>query len=232
MKNSAFHSHTLTLQEKRYGTRYLLFETVFLASILQSLNILLPTPLSQVQINFLFFCINFGAVAVIFRKYLLAQARLVPDLIWKILSIAGAGFVAYWLLNILLTRVLLALDPGFASVNDVTVQRLVREDFFLMFLGSVILVPITEECLFRGLVFRGIYDRSRTLAWVISVALFAAVHVTGYVGAYPFWKLVLCFVQYIPAGICLAGAYRLSGSLLSPILIHALVNFVGMLALR
>ena len=68
--------------------------------------------------------------------------------------------------------------------------------------------------------------------WVLSVALFSSVHIINYIGAYPFDTILLCFVQYIPAGLCLAGAYRLSGSLLSPILIHALVNLVGMLALR
>ena len=101
-----------------------------------------------------------------------------------------------------------------------------------MFLGSVILVPITEECLFRGLVFRGVYDRSPILAWVLSIVLFSSVHIISYLGTYPAETILLCFVQYIPAGVCLAGAYRLSGSLLSPILIHALVNLLGMMALR
>jgi membrane protease YdiL (CAAX protease family) len=62
--------------------------------------------------------------------------------------------------------------------------------------------------------------------------LFALVHILGYIGFYPFEMLLLCFVQYLPAGICLAAAYRLSGSLLSPILIHALVNLLAMLSLR
>ena len=44
--------------------------------------------------------------------------------------------------------------------------------------------------------------------------------------------LALCFVQYLPAGICLAASYRLSGSILTPILIHAGINTLGILALR
>lgn len=219
-------------QEKVFGTLWLVFETLLFAALLQILNSLLPTPLPQPEVNFIFFSVNFIAVAWIFRRYLWEQLRLIPGVLWKVLYTAIPGFVIYRLLNLLLTQVLFALNPDYFSINDVTIQNLVEEDYFLMFLGSVFLVPITEECLFRGLVFRGLYDRSPILAWVLSVVLFSAVHVIGYIGAYPMQTILLCFVQYIPAGVCLAGAYRLSGSLLSPILIHALVNFVGMLALR
>lgn len=232
MKNSDFVSHSLTRQEKYLGALWMGFETLFFATILQGLNRLLPTPLPQAEVNFIFFSVNFAAVALIFRRYLSGQLRLLPDVLEKAFFTAIPGFFAYWVANFLLAQVLFALDADFTSINDVTVQSLVKEDFFLMFLGSVILVPATEECLFRGLVFRGMYDRSPILAWVLSVGLFSAVHIVGYVGSYPIQTLLLCFLQYIPAGICLAGAYRLSGSLLSPILIHALVNFVGMMSLR
>ncbi len=232
MNNSDFISHSLTRQEKAFGGLWMAFETLFFATLLQSLNLLLPAPLPQAEINFIFFTVNFIAVALIFRQYLAGQLRLVPDALEKVFLTAIPGFAAYWGLNFLLGQVLFAIDPDFTSINDVTVQSLVQEDYFLMFLGSVILVPIAEECLFRALVFRGMYDRSPILAWVLSVALFSAVHIIGYIGAYPLKTILLCFVQYIPAGVCLAGAYRLSGSLLSPILIHALVNFVGMMSLR
>ena len=232
MRNSDFLSSALTRQEKIYGAVWLAFETLPFSRLLQVLNGLLPTPLPQAEINFIFFFVNFMVVAIIFRRYLLSQVKLIPDLAGKIFSTAITGFMAYWIANFLLMQVLFALNPEHFSINDVTIQSLVAEDYFLMFLGSVILVPITEECLFRGLVFRGLHDRSPILAWVVSTALFSAVHIINYIGAYPFDAILLCFVQYIPAGVCLAGAYRLSGSLLSPILIHALVNLVGMLALR
>ena len=232
MKNSDFLSSSLTRQEKLYGAVWLVFETLLFSMLLQVLNGLLPTPLPQAEVNFVFFSVNFAVVAIIFRRYLWAQVKLLPNLMGKIFSTAITLFMAYWIANFLLMQVLFALNPEHFSINDVTIQSLVREDYFLMFLGSVILVPITEECLFRGLLFRGLHDRSPILAWVVSTALFSAVHIINYIGAYPFDTILLCFVQYIPAGVCLAGAYRLSGSLLSPILIHALVNFVGMLALR
>ena len=232
MKNSDFRSHGLTRREVLTGFCWLIFETLLFSELLQGLNNLLPTALPQSEINFLFFAGNLGAVVLIFRKYLWQQLRLAPELWGSIVFTVLPGFAAYWLANFLITQVILVLDPGFASVNDMTIQTLVRENYSLMLIGTVIFVPIAEECLFRGLAFRGLYDRSPVLAWIFSVSLFSAVHIIGYIGAYPFSRILLCFIQYIPAGICLALTYRLSGSLLSPILIHALVNLMGMIALR
>ena len=232
MNSTDFKAHSLTHNEKLYGTVWLIFQTLLFATLLQTVNLLLSSPLSQPVVNFLYFAVNFSVVTVVFRNYLHQQGQIVREAMGRILFITVTGFAAYWVLNVLLTLILFAIDPSFTSINDVTIGQLVQQDFLLMFLGTVILVPITEETLFRGLVFRGLYDKSPVLAWILSVVLFSLVHILGYISAYPFHTLLLCFVQYLPAGILLAAAYRLSGSLLTPILIHALVNFFGMMALR
>lgn len=232
MNHTDFKTHCLNPKEKIIGTVWLVFQTSFFAMLLQWLNTLLPAPLPQTEINLIFFSVNFTAIAIIFRQYLWAQIKLIPEIFEKIFSIAILGFAVYWALKTLLTQVLFALEPDFTNVNDVAIQNLVAENYAIMFVGTVILAPITEEMLFRGLVFRGLYDHTPGLAWVFSVALFALIHILGYIGAYSFKTLLLCFLQYLPAGICLAAAYRLSGSLLCPILIHALVNLAAMLSSR
>lgn len=232
MNISAFKTHGLTRREKVWGCRYLLFELLFLSALLQGLNKLLPTPLPRAEVNFLFFTVNLLAVLVIFGKFLRTQLRQLPELCWNVVFTTVPGFFAYFLVNILMGQLIFALDPQFTSINDAGIDQMAEENYGLMFLGTVLFVPIAEECLFRGLVFRGLYDRNAVLAWVVSVLLFAAIHVTGYIGTQPALTLLLCFVQYLPAGLCLAGAYRLSGSLISPILIHATVNLLGMISLR
>lgn len=227
-----FYSHCLSKREKILGTGYLLFETFFLALLLQLLNLLLPTPLPQTEINFLFFVINFFAVTHIFKDFLCAQLKLLPDAMEQVLFVSIPGFLVYWLMNALLAQLIFAMDPDFFNVNDIAVGKLVSENFPLMFISTVILAPITEECLFRGLLFRGLYDYRSALGWIVSVVLFSLVHILNYIGVYPISTLALCFLQYLPAGICLAGAYRLSGSILTPILIHATINFLSMMSLR
>jgi membrane protease YdiL (CAAX protease family) len=149
-----------------------------------------------------------------------------------VVFVAVVGFFAYLLGTFLLGQVIFAIDPGFASINDRNVQSLVAENYGLMFFGTVFLVPVAEEILYRGLLFRGLYDRRPILAWICSVAAFSAVHVLGYVGSASALTLVLCFVQYIPAGLILAWVYRRSGSIFASILMHAFINAVGMFAQR
>ena len=232
MSNTDFFDHPLRKHEKLYGLVWLLFETLLFSRILQFLNSLLPTPLPRTEINFLFFTVNFAAVILILKEYLLDQLRLIPEVGGKLFLTAFIGFIAYFVANFLVSSLLLAIDPQFTSINDKTISELAAGHYGLMFFGTVFLVPIAEESLFRGVLLRGLYDRSPVLSWVLSVCAFALVHILGYIGAASPMRLLLCFVQYLPAGVCLAAAYRLSGSLLPPILIHAAVNFIGMMALR
>ena len=109
---------------------------------------------------------------------------------------------------------------------------MVQENFALLTIGTVVLVPITEELLFRGLIFRGIYNRSHFWAYAISAVAFSLPHVVGYIGFYDPLLLLLCFVQYLPAGLCLGWAYARADSIFAPTLMHMIINLIGMLAMR
>lgn len=214
------------------GLAYLAFELCFLSQILFQLNQLLPVPFSGAIVNFLYFLINFCAVLLIFIHSLPALWRGFRS---HIRSIAGCSllfFFAYECAAFLMSRLITALDPQFISLNDRHIQTLLSENFPLMFLGTVLFAPVTEEFLYRGVLFRGLYDRSPAAAWILSSVLFAAVHLSGVVGNAPLVTVALCFIQYLPAGLLLAASHRLSGSLLSPILIHIAVNFAAIMALR
>jgi membrane protease YdiL (CAAX protease family) len=99
-----------------------------------------------------------------------------------------------------------------------------------MVIGTVVLVPIVEETLYRGLIF-GLLPK-RILRYAVSVGAFCAIHVMGYIGYYEPLHLLLCFMQYIPAGLVLAYAYERSGSIFAPILIHMAINGIAMLFMR
>jgi hypothetical protein len=80
---------------------------------------------------------------------------------------------------------------------------------------AVAAAPLFEEYLFRGLVFKGL-RRTMTPAFAIlaSAAIFAIVHPP------------LSFVPVFGLGVAAALAFERSGSLLAPILAHALYNAV------
>jgi len=118
------------------------------------------------------------------------------------------------------------LMPGFANRNNDAVLAMFRESRYLMFIGTVVLVPPFEECLFRGLIFRSLYGKQHWLAYTVSILAFAAVHILGYLGMYSPLEILVAIAQYVPAGLCLAWSYAKAGNIFAPILIHATVNYI------
>ena len=188
--------------------------------------------LNTTQVNFLYFCVNFAVTAVIFRKYLLrtlSDALRVP---LRTLTAALFAYLGSMLLGNLVLSAILRYFPEFRNVNDTAVGAMVRQNLPLMAIGAVFLAPVTEELLFRGLLFRGMYDRSPFWAYVCSMALFSLVHVSGYAGMYHWKLLLLCFLQYLVPAYCLCFAYRYSGNLAAPILMHMVTNLVALSQMR
>ena len=86
--------------------------------------------------------------------------------------------------------------------------------------------------LYRGLIFRELSQTSKAAAYLVSMAAFAAIHVLGYIGSEDLGRLVLCFIQYLPAGLCLAWTYTKADNIVAPMVVHAIVNAVAIGALR
>jgi membrane protease YdiL (CAAX protease family) len=134
--------------------------------------------------------------------------------------------------NAVFSFIVTLIDPSFTNINDAVILEMVQDNFGLMTLGTVVLVPIAEECFYRVLMFRNVYDKSPWLAYALSMILFSLAHVVGYITMYDFRTLAICFFQYLPAGFALAWAYRRSGSIFASVLIHMSVNQMGMLLMR
>ncbi|MHC4110369.1 MAG: lysostaphin resistance A-like protein [Planctomycetota bacterium] len=97
----------------------------------------------------------------------------------------------------------------------------------LIFVVAVVIAPVLEEMIFRGLfqtVIRSFFEsrdsklETRSRAWLpifISAGLFSMVH-----GNVPHWPALFLL------GVCLGYAYEKSGSLFRPIFIHAFFNAI------
>ena len=219
-----------TKKETLWSLVYMALEFLVLPTLLTLGNAMLPTPLSEARLNLLFFLMNYLIVGLILRKFIgkdLMGAK--PALL---LSSAAVGMMQYWVMNLFVGSLILFINPEFSNVNDATVAGMIRQDMLFSVLGTVVLVPPCEELLFRGVIFGSLYNRRPIAAYILSAMCFSAIHVLGYIGLFPWDVLVLCFVQYIPAGICLARAYVRSGSILAPIIIHTLVNAMGVSIMR
>ena len=224
-------SLTLTKSELWAGWIWLLFELFLLPYLLVMANVLANSPLGSAWINFIYFCINFVAVMIIFRRLLGHSIIHLGSNFPLCVKAAFLGFCVYYVTTLAVSNLIGFLYPGFANINDTNVSSLARLDYVPMVIGTVLLVPVTEEVLFRGLVFRSIYGKNRALGYVLSAVIFCAVHIMSYIGSADPITLALCFIQYIPASVCLAWAYAESDNIFAPILIHTAVNLMGILAL-
>ncbi len=92
----------------------------------------------------------------------------------------------------------------------------------LAILLAVVLAPVTEEIVFRGVLFRALDDRfGMWPAAVLSSAVFAVIHFEV------LFSQPLALAGLFTVGILLAIAYHRTGSLLVPILGHAVFNAVS-----
>lgn len=217
----------MTRTESMLGWLWLAFQTLLLSSLL----LLLAAPLGAAWISFLYHLISAAAVSLIFHRFLQKALRTFRREWRRALGVIALSLAAHYLTQAALTALLDAVYPGFSNVNDNSIRLMGAQHPVLIALATVVLAPVSEEGLFRGLIFHSARRPGRLAAYAITVAAFAALHVMGYVGSYPAPRLLLCFLQYLPAGFLLTLAMDKTGSIVSPICIHAVINAVAMLGI-
>ena len=219
-------------REAAFGWGYFALELFLLPQLLSRLNRLLPRPIPLLWLNMLFYAINFCVLAAIFHSFLRRSLLAASRRPWPVLGWAAGGLAGYICASLVWNFTAVRLFPGFVNVNTAAISAMAEGNPAALTIGAVVLVPPAEELLYRGLLFRTLAGKNRAAAYLVSVLCFSAVHVLGYVGAYPPAVLLLCFVQYFIPSVLLAWAYDKSGNLFSPILMHAAINAWGVLSLR
>jgi len=222
----------LTNRETVGAAVYLAFQLLLLPGLLTWCNGKLSQPLNGAELNFVFYLVNFMAILLIFHDFLGRSAAQVWQHPAYFCQAVILGFVAYYACNWATGWLVRQLVPGFSNYNDEAIAAMSQSSRLLMVVGTVILVPPVEECLYRGLIFRNLYGKSRWVAYVVSILVFAIIHVLGYLGKYTPLELLMAVLSYLPAGLCLAWAYTKADTIFAPILVHAAINLVSIRALR
>ena len=225
-------SVTMTPREKTVGFIYFPIQLFCLPLLLSIANMLIGYLLSVSWLNFLYFFINFVSVLVIFGHFLKENGKIALSAPWRCLRFAAIGLIAYQFLSNVVLLLIVHVRPDFFNVNDAAINTMAQNDYGLIAFSTVILVPIAEEVLHRGLIFGQLYNRNRVAAYLISMIVFSAMHILDYIRVYEWQMLLLCFLQYLPAGLCLGWAYAKSDSIWVPILMHTAINQIGILSMR
>jgi len=219
-------------QETIGGFCYLAFQMLALPGILIWANTQMSLRLNEAELNFVYYLVNFIATLLIFHNFLgnsLRQATQHPAYFCQAVIL---GFVAYYACFHVTDRLVSLLVPSFSNYNDEAIFAMTGTNRFLMVIGTVLLVPLAEECIYRGLIFRNLYGKSSWMAYIVSILAFACIHILGYIGRYSALELVMAFLQYMPAGLCLAWSYTKADTIFAPIVIHAAINYVTINGLR
>ena len=227
MKKSKTLYISMSRGEKILGFLYLAFQLTLLSPLLHKFNGMLASPMNTGTLNFVYYLVNSLAIVWIFHSFLRDSLIAAWRDLWNLIQAGVLGFVAYWACGKLLDLVMRWIMPGFHNVNDSAIAGMARSNYLLMVIGVVVLVPVTEEILYRGLIFRNLWQSSKVAAYLVSMAAFAAIHVLAYIGSESVTTLVLCFIQYLPAGLCLAWTYTKADNIIAPVLVHGIINAIA-----
>ena len=220
--------------ESIFGAFYIVAEQLPVPLLLALVFKLFKLPLSNLWMNFAFFAVNFVVVAAVFHKFLAASLRQLGRRFGHVLGNCVAGFLLYWASNVFVSLIITLCFPSFANANDAYIQTLANDDFWVIFVGSVLLVPLAEETLFRGVLFGSLDKWNRPMAYILSALLFGAIHIVGYLldGSYTLVEAAISMLQYLPAGLCLAWVYAETDTIFAPILVHTANNLIAVMAMR
>lgn len=216
----------LTTAEQVAGFCYLPFYVFLLAWAIQYASEVFGLNLSVLQINMTYFVLNFLLVWTIFHRFLARSFHAIR--FWELVQSLILGFCLYYAGNLIVGWAMTLLKLEVTNLNNETVQALAGQSWWLMLIGTVVVAPLVEETLVRGLIFGSIHGRSRWAAYGVTIVLFAAMHVWQYVLQYDGKALLLASVQYVPAGIALGWTYEKADTIWAPILLHASINAISM----
>ena len=160
------------------------------------------------------------------------------QMIWKpLLGALGCRalcFLVHDLFMMLGFRYFVTTDwgPVLWNARIALLEGYMQDHFWVIALSIVVLIPILDEFLFRGVILGTLYPKNTVMAVILSVVLFTALNVLPYIGSVsaalgsdaPLYLCLYAF-QFIPMGLALAWLYISTDSIFAPILMHIVMNY-------
>ncbi|MBR3841224.1 MAG: CPBP family intramembrane metalloprotease [Erysipelotrichales bacterium] len=132
------------------------------------------------------------------------------------------------LMNAAISYGILVLTGIEQSSNQLAVEALLKANFWGMFIPAVVVAPIIEELVFRGIIFRSFRKFGFLPAALVSGLFFGLLHCIGDITSGNWIGLIYVLV-YMSMGMFMCKAYEDSKNLFGAVFLHFLNNFLSVL---
>ncbi len=199
--------------------------------VLSLISLLNITGLSDAKFNLICYLFSFVLVLIFLGRYLRAMFSAMLDSPFRLLLATVIGFVIYLILSLIVSAILKKFAPELSNPNNEAITGALKGSGAVALILALVIAPVTEETLFRGVVFGSLRPYSRILAFALSFALFALYHLWRSLLQGFDTSLLWCALQYLPASLALAFCYERSGCIYSSVLLHAMINAMSVLSI-
>ena len=144
---------------------------------------------------------------------------------WQNVTTALKIYVFIYLLQVLLNMIIMFAAPDYVQPgNQTAVESLVQNmSPILMFINIVILTPITEEYILRGLIMKYTFSLMPIIGAFVAAVIFTMLHSPAN------W---IDFMVYFVLSAGFTFVYLYTRRLEYPILLHIIQNFIGFMAIQ
>lgn len=214
----------LTVEEQRVGWVFFalyLFVFPFLVGLVtRFLEEHLELGVPAAQSSAIYYAAVLLLLVAVFWDFLKNAFRILSDNTRRNLFALVGGFIGGMLFTVLLSLIPLPVENP--VIGDYRGQFLLAPGFttaVVMFLR-----PMTEEILYRGLLFGSLRKKNRPLAYVISIGLSALAAVWQFAVPDGGALYLLLALRYIPLAAAATWAYDIGGSVLTPMALRVILN--------
>lgn len=120
------------------------------------------------------------------------------------------------------------INWGISSDNQEILVTELHNNYIIQFLSVVILAPVVEEAICRGVVFRIISKKSIILGVIISSVIYALLHIDFQLISDGISVLPL-ILPYFILGVGFAGVYYRTKNICYSVLMHMMINLLFLL---
>lgn len=214
----------LTVEEQRVGWVFFalyLFVFPFLVGLVtRFLEEHLELGVPAAQSSAIYYAAVLLLLVAVFWDFLKNAFRILSDNTRRNLFALVVGFLGGMLFTVLLSLIPLPVENP--VIGDYRGQFLLAPGFttaVVMFLR-----PMTEEILYRGLLFGSLRKMNRPLAYAVSIGLSALAAVWQFAVPDGGALYLLLALRYIPLAAAATWAYDIGGSVLTPMALRVILN--------